>query len=90
MATKRRKMKQTNYLHRISDNVLQRELSAAGAVLIEGAKWCGKTSTAHRAARSVLYMQDPDKAGTYRNIADTKPSLLLKGATPRQIGRAHV
>ena len=36
MATKRRKMKQTNYLHRISDNVLQRELSAAGAVLIEG------------------------------------------------------
>lgn len=85
MATKRRKMKQTNYLHRISDNVLQRELSAAGAVLIEGAKWCGKTSTAHRAARSVLYMQDPDKAGTYRNIADTKPSLLLKGATPRLI-----
>ena len=78
-------MEQANYLHRIGDFVLQRELEASGAVLIEGAKWCGKTSTAHQAARSVLYMQDPDKADTYRTMADTKPSLLLKGATPRLI-----
>lgn len=78
-------MEQANYLHRIGDDVLQRELEASGAVLIEGAKWCGKTSTAHQAARSVLYMQDPDKADTYRTMADTKPSLLLKGAVPRLI-----
>ena len=78
-------MEQANYLHRIGDFVLQRELEASGAVLIEGAKWCGKTSTAHQAARSVLYMQDPDKADTYRTMADTKPSLLLQGAVPRLI-----
>lgn len=78
-------MEQANYLHRIGDSVLQRELEASGAVLIEGAKWCGKTSTARQAARSILYMQDPDKADAYRTMADTKPSLLLKGATPRLI-----
>ena len=78
-------MKQEEYLHRISDDVLQTYLESSGAVLIEGAKWCGKTSTAHRAARSVLYMQDPDKAAAYKNMADTKPSLLLRGAVPRLI-----
>lgn len=78
-------MEQANYLHRIGDVVLQRQLEVSGAVLIEGAKWCGKTSTAHQAAASVLYMQDPDKADTYRTMADTKPSLLLQGAVPRLI-----
>ncbi|HCC86001.1 MAG TPA: hypothetical protein DEQ06_05315 [Porphyromonadaceae bacterium] len=47
------------------------------------AKWCGKTSTARRASKSVLYMQDPDKSASYIAMADTKPSLLLKGANPR-------
>ena len=56
-----------------------------GAVLIEGAKWCGKTSTASNVARSTLYMQDPDNARSYREMADTKPSLLLKGESPRLI-----
>jgi predicted AAA+ superfamily ATPase len=54
-----------------------------GAVLIEGAKWCGKTSTAANIAKSTLFMQYPDNARSYRQIADTKPSLLLKGETPR-------
>jgi predicted AAA+ superfamily ATPase len=56
-----------------------------GAVLLEGAKWCGKTSTAANVARSTLFMQDPDNARSYQEMADTKPSLLLKGATPRLI-----
>ena len=56
-----------------------------GAVLIEGAKWCGKTSTAAHAAQSSLYMQDPDYARSYQGMADTKPSLLLQGAAPRLI-----
>jgi len=56
-----------------------------GAVLIEGAKWCGKTSTAASVARSTLFMQDPDNALSYQEMADTKPSLLLKGETPRLI-----
>lgn len=73
------------YMPRICDADLQLALQSSGAVLIEGAKWCGKTSTASNASRSVLFMQDPDKAGSYLAMADTKPSLLLKGETPRLI-----
>lgn len=71
------------YLKRIADDVLQERLRSSSAVLIEGAKWCGKTATATRASKSQLYMQDPDKAPSYLKAADTKPSLLLQGATPR-------
>ena len=53
--------------------------------MIEGAKWCGKTRTASNAAKSILYMQDPDNTASYQLIADTKPSLLLRGETPRLI-----
>jgi len=73
------------YLSRLCDAELQLALQSSGAVLIEGAKWCGKTSTASKASSSVLYMQDPDNAGSYQAMADTKPSLLLKGETPRLI-----
>lgn len=73
------------YLQRICDKLLASELKASGAVLIEGAKWCGKTSTAQQAARSSLYMQDPDKTSSYLAAADTKPSLLLNGETPKLI-----
>jgi predicted AAA+ superfamily ATPase len=59
-------------------------------VLIEGAKWCGKTSTAAKAAKSVIYMQDPDYSISYRQMADTKPSLLLKGETPKLIDEWQV
>jgi len=52
-------------------------------VLIEGPKWCGKTRTAKEKAGSVLFMQDPDNTASYLKAADTKPSLLLRGATPR-------
>lgn len=71
------------YLPRIADRVLAQRLEASGAVLIEGAKWCGKTRTATEASRSQLFMQDPDKQVSYLKAADTKPSLLLKGDTPR-------
>jgi len=73
------------YLPRICDSELQNALATMGAVLIEGAKWCGKTSTAANVARSTLFMQDPDNARSYQEMADTKPSLLLKGETPRLI-----
>lgn len=71
------------YLKRIADRVLQAQLEASGAVLIEGPKWCGKTRTALENSKSHLFMQDPDKAISYLKAADTKPSLLLKGDTPR-------
>ena len=78
-------MKKGTYLPRICDSKLQNALSTMGAVLIEGAKWCGKTSTAANIARSTLFMQDPDNAQSYQQMADVKPSLLLKGETPRLI-----
>ena len=71
------------YLSRIADKVLDEALEASGAVLIEGPKWCGKTRTAEEKAKSVLYMQDPDNSASYMKAADTKPSLLLRGDTPR-------
>ena len=77
-------MKQ-KYLPRIGDKVLDSALEASGAVLIEGPKWCGKTRTAEEKAASALYMQDPDHTTSYLKAADTKPSLLLKGVTPRLI-----
>jgi hypothetical protein len=78
-------MSKKSYMSRLCDADLQSALRSSGAVLIEGAKWCGKTSTASNASGSVLYMQDPDNAGSYQAMADTKPSLLLKGETPRLI-----
>lgn len=74
-----------SYLPRICDAEMQSALQTSGAVLIEGAKWCGKTRTASIAAKSILFMQDPDKSASYLAMADTKPSLLLKGETPRLI-----
>ena len=73
----------STYLPRLCDDELQQRLQSSGAVLIEGAKWCGKTSTASHIAKSALYMQDPDHASSYQMMADTKPSLLLKGDSPR-------
>jgi uncharacterized protein len=71
------------YLPRIADKLLKNALESAGAVLIEGLKWCGKTRTAEEMAASVIYMQDPDQSESYILAADTKPSLLLQGSTPR-------
>lgn len=76
-------MTEKKYLPRISDRILHTKLESSGAVLVEGAKWCGKTTTAHQASHSAIYLQDPDNAASYRAMADTKPSLLLKGDKPR-------
>ncbi|MBO7440620.1 MAG: ATP-binding protein [Bacteroidales bacterium] len=74
-----------NYLPRIYDALLTEMLQRSGAVLVVGPKWCGKTATSLQAANSVIYMQDPDKGRAYMSAADTKPSLLLEGDTPRLI-----
>ena len=78
-------MSKNQYLSRICDSELQKALTTMGAVLIEGAKWCGKTSTAAHVAKSTLFMQDPDNAHSYQQMAETKPSLLLNGENPRLI-----
>ena len=73
------------YWKRIVDEELQLRLEAFGATLIVGPKWCGKTTTGMQKAKSVLRMQDPDMREGYLMTAQTKPSLLLKGDTPRLI-----
>ena len=78
------------YLPRIADAKLALALKAMGAVLIEGPKWCGKTSTAENIAKSVLYMQDPDTYDENMIKAKTKPSLLLEGDTPRLLDEWQV
>jgi uncharacterized protein len=74
---------ENKYLSRICDPLLLRQLASSGAVLIEGAKWCGKTSSARQTAKSVLYMQDPDRSQGYQKMAETMPSRLLLGDNPR-------
>lgn len=49
------------YRPRIADKLLERKLKGKGAVLVEGAKWCGKTTTSEQICNSVLYMSDPQK-----------------------------
>ena len=74
-----------DYMERISDEKLRLLLKAKGAVLIEGPKWCGKTRSAEKHANSVLFMQDPDMQEQHIDTAKTKPSILLRGETPRLI-----
>jgi len=76
-------MAEFEYLPRIADGELSRRLKRAGAVVIRGAKWCGKTETAKQQAASVLYLQDPDSYESNILTAQTKPSILLRGEQPR-------
>lgn len=73
------------YKCRIADKVLERKLKSSGVVVVEGAKWCGKTTTAEQIAGSVVYMNDPKKKDTLKQLVDTDPKLILDGPTPRLI-----
>ncbi len=73
------------YRPRILDEVLKRELEAMGAVLLEGPKACGKTTTAEQAAGSVIYMDDPVRRSQYLQMVETDISYILAGTTPRLI-----
>lgn len=73
------------YKQRIADLVLARKLESKGAVLIEGPKWCGKTTTAEQHAGSILYMDDPSSLDSNLQMAEIDPRLLLAGDAPRLI-----
>ena len=73
------------YRNRVVDAILQEKLEGKGAVLIEGPKWCGKTTTAEQIAKSVLYMDDPQSKEQNVNMAALNPKRLLSGETPRLI-----
>ena len=73
------------YKKRIIEEELELRLSAIGAVLIVGPKWCGKTTTALQYAKSSIKMNDVDMKEKYLSTAMIKPSNLLIGEKPRLI-----
>lgn len=73
------------YRKRIADEILRKRLESKGAVLVEGAKWCGKTTTSLQHAKSALYMQNPVTVKQNLEMAEINPLGLLKGETPRLI-----
>ena len=81
---------ENTYKKRIADGLLQRKLAGKGAVLIEGAKWCGKTTTAEQIAGSVKYMTETGMVEQNIQLATLNPKLLLKGEFPRLIDEWQV
>ena len=73
------------YYKRVSDKVLQDHLESKGAVLIEGAKWCGKTTSAKHIAKSFIEMDRPDMTDQYQQMARINPANLLEGEVPHLI-----
>ena len=74
-----------DYKKRIADRILKNKLEGKGAILIEGPKWCGKTTTAEQLASSVLYMDDPQRKNQNIMMSEINPGRLLQGSTPRLI-----
>ncbi len=68
------------YLPRIADKLLEERLDANGAVLIEGPKWCGKTTTAKQKANSFIPMDRPDMTRQYQQMAEISSNTLLEGS----------
>ena len=73
------------YKPRIADRLLVRKLSGKGAVLIEGPKWCGKTTTARQQAKSLLDLGDTEVLKQSRQMMEISSKTLLQGETPRLI-----
>ena len=73
----------STYQKRIMDDIIDKRLRNKGAILLEGAKWCGKTTTCEQHAASIIYMSDPDRVQQNLQLADISPRALLQGETPR-------
>ena len=71
------------YLPRVVDKEIDELMEIMGAVLIEGCKWCGKSTTGFHHAKSIVEFQNPDRKQEYDKIKNTKPSLFLNGEKPR-------
>lgn len=73
------------YRPRLIDEEIDEYLEMIGAILIEGPKWCGKTTTAEQHAKSNIKLQDTAQSENYLKWAKIEPSLLLEGEKPRLI-----
>lgn len=72
----------SEYKKRIADGLLRRRLAGVGAVVIEGPKWCGKSTTAAQQASTLLYLDDPSEIKQNLRMADVNPKALLRGTPP--------
>lgn len=73
------------YKQRIADRILKRKVLGKGAVLVEGPKWCGKTTTAKQLAKSVLDLGDTSVLKQSSQLIELTPQALLEGPIPRLI-----
>ena len=73
------------YRHRIMDDLLIKKLQAKGAVLIEGPKWCGKTTTAEEFAASKIMLSRPDVKEHFKNMLEIDTDTALAGNPPMLI-----
>lgn len=74
-----------NYKARIADELLKIKLKSSATVLVQGPKWCGKTTTSEQVASSILYMADLDTIKKNLLLAETNIKSLLDGNIPRLI-----
>ena len=74
-----------NYKRRILDSLLEKKLQAKGAVLIEGPKWCGKTTTAEEIAASKIMLAKPDIKDHFKSLLEIDSDAALAGETPMLI-----
>ena len=74
-----------NYKRRILDSVLERRFKSVGAILLEVIKWCGKTTTCEQFAKSVIYMDEPEKRDHNVLMSRIRPAEVLDGENPRLI-----
>ncbi|MCQ2070914.1 MAG: DUF4143 domain-containing protein [archaeon] len=78
------------YRPRILDSTLERKLKSKGAILIEGPKWCGKTTTAKQISKSVLSVDDPRTVKENKLLSEISPETLLTGEQPRLLDEWQV
>ena len=74
-----------NYKNRILDSILLRKLQSKGAILIEGPKWCGKTTTAEKISASKIMLSRTDVKNNFQNLLEIDIDTALKGDTPMLI-----
>lgn len=71
-----------NYMPRVIDTILKEYLDVFGAVLVNGPKWCGKTTSCEHVSNSVIKLQDPSQSSEYRKMIDIDPTLVLNKEAP--------
>lgn len=72
-----------SYKSRVADSILQKKLKSSGAVLVEGPKWCGKTTTAEQQAKSINYISDPQNLNRNLILAEMNINAILDGDKPK-------